>query len=140
MKVIAIEEHFLVPELMDAWPDSGTGGADSSEDSLMSRTMRVEQALLDHGERRIADMDDQGVDVQVLSLNSPGLQDLSIPDAVSVAEQTNDALAGIVGAHPDRFQGVRGPRDRSPRCCRCRARAHRHEVRLRRCAHQRPHR
>lgn len=72
---------------------------------MLERTRRVQRALLDTGEQRIAAMDDQGVDVQVLSLTSPGMQNLSAPDAVTVARQVNDALADVVAAHPDRLQG-----------------------------------
>ncbi|MGY4979368.1 amidohydrolase family protein [Streptomyces sp. 900105755] len=102
MKIIALEEHFVVPELMDAWHD---GPDATEEDSALERARRVQRALLDTGEQRIADMDDQGVDVQVLSLTSPGVQNLPAPDAVSLARQANDALADVVAGHPDRFQG-----------------------------------
>ena len=55
---------------------------------------------------RIDKMDRYGVELEVLSLNSPGLQ--GIPDA-SVAEscmqRANDELADIVGRRPDRFAG-----------------------------------
>lgn len=50
-------------------------------------------------------MDDQGVDVPVLSLNTPGVQNLPPETSVSIACEANDALAGIVHRHPDRFQG-----------------------------------
>ncbi|WNZ06387.1 amidohydrolase family protein [Streptomyces sp. 11x1] len=102
MKIIALEEHFVVPELMDAWQD---GPDKAEEDSALERARRVQRALLDTGEQRIADMDDPGVDVQVLSLTSPGVQNLPAPDAVSLARQANDALADVAAAHPDRFQG-----------------------------------
>lgn len=103
MKIIALEEHFVVPELMHAWQGAPDGTDEA--DSVLARARHVQRALLDTGEQRIAAMDDQGVDVQVLSLTSPGMQNLSAPDAVTMARQTNDALAGVVAAHPDRLQG-----------------------------------
>ncbi|MGT2425589.1 amidohydrolase family protein [Amnibacterium kyonggiense] len=103
MKIVAIEEHFVVPELTDVLQAAPTGGEQS--DGVLERARRVRQALLDTGAQRIEAMDGQGVDVQVLSLNSPGLQDLDSADAAAVAEQANDALAGIVASNPDRFQG-----------------------------------
>ncbi len=52
------------------------------------------QQLRDVAARRLADMDDQGVDVQVLSQASPGVQNLAAADAVTVAREANNALAG----------------------------------------------
>jgi len=92
-----------VPELLDAWKrlpqdDLDEVSAGFGEDPISRRLREV-------GDLRIAAMDDQGVDVQVLSLNSPGVQNLPAADAVSVARQANDALGEIVASHPDRFQG-----------------------------------
>ncbi len=103
MKIVALEEHFVVPELLDAWKRLPQDELDEVSagfgDDPISRRLR------EVGEDRIADMDDQGVDVQVLSLNSPGVQNLPAADAVSVARYANDALGEIVSSHPDRFQG-----------------------------------
>ena len=102
MRIVGLEEHFVVPELLDAWshlPDLDRAPiAGFGNDPLAQR-------LRDVGDRRLADMDDQGVDVQVLSLNTPGVQNLPPQTAVPVAREANDALAGIVRGHPDRFQG-----------------------------------
>jgi predicted TIM-barrel fold metal-dependent hydrolase len=46
----------------------------------------------------------QGVEVAVLSLASPGVQNLATADAVAVAREANDALAEIVAGNPERFQ------------------------------------
>ncbi len=62
------------------------------------------QKLRDVGDRRLADMDGQGVDMQVLSLTTPGVQNLAPADAVTVAREANDALAAIVNRNPARFQ------------------------------------
>lgn len=40
----------------------------------------------------------------VLSLATPGVQNLPAADAVSVAREANDALADVVNSNPDRFQ------------------------------------
>lgn len=98
MRIVGLEEHFVVPELVEAWARLLGGEAHGGGDDPLSRRLR------DTGEERIAAMDDQGVDVQVLSLTSPGVQNLGAADAVHVAREANDALAGIVAAHPDRFQ------------------------------------
>jgi predicted TIM-barrel fold metal-dependent hydrolase len=57
-------------------------------------------------EPRIAEMDDLDIDVQVLNLSAPNVY---FPDEMlskSLAEMTNDFLAGIVKEHPDRFMAV----------------------------------
>ena len=46
-----------------------------------------------------------GVDVQVLSLTAPGLQNLASEDAVALQGAVNDLIAGTVRSAPDRFQG-----------------------------------
>jgi predicted TIM-barrel fold metal-dependent hydrolase len=98
MRIVALEEHFVVPELLDAWTRLSGAEAHGAGDDPLSRRLR------DTGEERIAAMDDQGVDVEVLSLTSPGVQNLGAADAVHVAREANDALAEIVAARPDRLQ------------------------------------
>jgi 2,3-dihydroxybenzoate decarboxylase len=51
------------------------------------------------------EMDEHGVDMQVLSLTSPGIQMQPDPQiAVADAHTANDFLAGVIGEHPRRFQ------------------------------------
>ena len=102
VRIVALEEHFMVPELLHAWarlPQAQQERLSGCGDDPISRRLR------DVGDGRVADMDDQGVDVQVLSLNTPGVQNLAPGEAVSVAREANDALADIVRGRPDRFQG-----------------------------------
>ena len=101
VQIVALEEHFVVPELLAAWsriPESQRDPVSGFGDDPLAQRLR------DVGDRRVADMDDQGVDVQVLSLNTPGVQNLGPADAVAVAREANDALAGIVAGRPGRFQ------------------------------------
>lgn len=63
--------------------------------------------LLDNlGEQRVALMDESGVDVQVLSLTTPGLHNLDPEPSVLLARQTNNLLAATIAQHPTRFQGL----------------------------------
>ena len=50
-------------------------------------------------------MDVAGVDVQVLSLTSPGVEQLDAAEAVALAREANDALAEAVRRRPDRLAG-----------------------------------
>lgn len=104
MKIIALEEHFATPEVLDAWRALDPQWQDLS---LRASTQGdPARRLLDLDERRFAAMADSGVDVQVLSITTPGLQNLEPADAVALQTVTNDLLADTVRAHPDRLQGL----------------------------------
>jgi predicted TIM-barrel fold metal-dependent hydrolase len=51
-------------------------------------------------------MDAAGIDVQVLSLRSPGVQQLDATEAMELARDANDRLAEAVRRHPSRFAGL----------------------------------
>lgn len=96
MRVIAIEEHFLTPE----------GFALSERlERVTVPTQRWDAQLGSLGERRLADMDAAGIDVQVLSTPPIGLEELDPIDAVRMSKEVNDVLATAVTDHPDRFAG-----------------------------------
>ena len=64
-------------------------------------------------------MDAAGIDVQVLSLNSPGVEQLDPEEARKVAKETNDFLADAVkvisNVLPDLPHCRRGSKSRNPR-------------------------
>ncbi|HZR51281.1 MAG TPA: amidohydrolase family protein [Streptosporangiaceae bacterium] len=95
MRTIALEEHFWTPALAAA---PGTG-------PLAMWGERVDDLLRDLGEARLADMDANGIDFQVVSHVSPAAQGLSVSAAVARAREANDMLASAVRAHPDRLGG-----------------------------------
>jgi 5-carboxyvanillate decarboxylase len=126
MKKIAFEEHFTTPEqagfikaiiekkypvkevnqqeefmnLEIRWvPVSDQSGTLAGSDVVMKK-------LLDTGNGRIREMDETGIDMQVLSLVSPGLQMLDESTAVAEMKRTDDVLAAIVRGRPDRFAGL----------------------------------
>jgi 2,3-dihydroxybenzoate decarboxylase len=62
---------------------------------------------LDYYEKRLEDMDQEGIDLQVLSLTSPGIQSIADPvSAVESAKKANDSLADVVARHPTRFKAM----------------------------------
>ena len=61
------------------------------------------QRLDDLGELRLREMDEAGLDLQVLSHTMPGLQKLDVETAVPLARRANDRLNEAVRAHPERF-------------------------------------
>lgn len=62
--------------------------------------------LRDLGPQRIAGMDAAGIDLQILSLFTPGVQALAAPQATALAQASNDYLADAVRRHPTRFAGL----------------------------------
>lgn len=102
MRLIAIEEHILPAIVREAWQaappphDPVSAFADGGE---------AGERLADLGDGRIALMDEQSVDVQVLSLTTPGLHNLAADAAVEMARRVNDLIAETCARRPDRFQG-----------------------------------
>ena len=63
--------------------------------------------LCDVGDKRIALMDKAGLDIQVLSFSSPGIDEFE-PDfdtAASMAIEINDYVFETINKHPKRFMG-----------------------------------
>ena len=54
-------------------------------------------------ERRLHDMDDQGLDMHVISLQPMFTPLLPVDRAVQISRQINDAFAEVVAANPKRF-------------------------------------
>ncbi len=109
IKIITIEEHFLNAAITDATHDEiekiAPGHARAFVADFGSRlTMKPEQ-LFDIGAGRIASMDANGIDVQILSYNSPATELLPSPLAVELAKEANDQLAAAIAAYPGRFIG-----------------------------------
>lgn len=94
---IALEEHYLVdpakPYLLP----------------LVKKRSVLEEniaAMLDVGEKRLAEMDQGGVERSILSLCAGGVQSAIAPEeAYELARTCNDALAGIVASNPTRYGG-----------------------------------
>ena len=94
VQVIAIEEHYNDPELTALFE-----GRDArSAPFIVSR-------LDDLGELRLGEMDEGGIDIQVLSHAAPSTQKLDPETAVRVARNVNDRLKQTIDGNPDRFQG-----------------------------------
>ncbi len=94
--LIGLEEHFATRELQRLQ----AGG----DERLFSGGGRRPE-LLDLGGGRIADMDEAGIDIQVLSAVTPGAQNLPGGEGVAFARKLNDRVAEeVVAVYPDRFR------------------------------------
>ena len=114
---IALEEHFAIPEtLMDSagfvpesyWPE-------------------LKDRLLDIQDKRLRQMDEQGVEMMILSLNAPAVQ--AIPDTAKANEiaHPRQRLSGRTGRKASGpLPGFCGAADAGPGSRHRRARALRH--------------
>jgi 2,3-dihydroxybenzoate decarboxylase len=122
---IATEEAWASKELYDAYRKvlKDRSYEDAGFESLWNfyldnpspRPTSVLARLTDLGERRLRDMDETGIDKQLLLLTSPGVQVFDAPLAVSLARSSNDQLAEAVKNHPDRFAGLAAVAPQDPR-------------------------
>lgn len=97
MRVITLEEHFATPAYLQ--------GPGNNLKEFGARAEQLTRDLCDLGESRIADMDAAGIDMQVLSLTAPGVEQLEAADAVAFARDTNDVLAEAIARRPTRLSG-----------------------------------
>jgi len=100
MRTITLEEHYVTPAYLD-------GPGQQLKASLQPRPANQAQTVFDQlcdlSERRVADMDDAGIDVQILSIATPGVEQLEAAEAEKVARESNDYVAEAVKRYPTRL-------------------------------------
>src|SRR6185437_1004314 len=99
MKTIGLEEHFMMAEMFGySASTKNVAGPGAWEDAT--------RRLTDFLELRIPEMDRHGLDMQVLSLTSPGIQaEKDTRFAVTNALKVNDFLKTVIDQHPTHFGG-----------------------------------
>lgn len=117
MKRIDFEAHFYTREYVDTlyrqkgYPrfgvDEATKGRRLWYNAEVGQPFAdfLLDALLDPGEGRVARMDKCGIDVQILSLSAPGVEQLDPAVGAVVARNANDLLHELVGKYPERIMG-----------------------------------
>ena len=90
--VIAIEEHYWDEELAKTYVGSEAG-----------RPGEQSKRLRDLGAMRLKEMDEAGIDMQVLSHGAPSTQKLPAETAAALTRRVNDRLHAVVAAKPERF-------------------------------------
>jgi len=101
MRTITLEEHFATPGFLDG---PGRELRDQAR-QVGGRAEQLMRDLCDLDQGRIAQMDAAGIDMQVISLTAPGVEQLEPADAVALARDTNDVLAEAIARHPTRLSG-----------------------------------
>jgi uncharacterized protein len=100
MPLVAIEEHWISPELTSA-----LNAMPHRDESLAFNEMGDHrQRLEDLGEGRIAAMDAQGIDVSILALTPPGTHPLPPEEALRLSRAANDLAIAAVTKNPTRFR------------------------------------
>jgi 5-carboxyvanillate decarboxylase len=120
---IGTEEAFTIPEVAAKLRDVARSPTDSSDLPLVKGIYDAQEgggvpfleALLDLEELRIRDMDDNGVDMHLLSLTAPGVQMFDADTATELAALANDRLADAITRHPTRFAGLASFAPHSPK-------------------------
>ncbi len=107
MRIVTIEEHFSLPVMPGFSASRPLTANVASDDDLPAVVRNVAPKIVDMGEARIADMDRNGITVQVLSKagNHIGASaDLfEGREAIAFARAFNDEFARKIAEYPDRF-------------------------------------
>jgi len=99
LRTITLEEHFASP----GWLAGPGRGFIERLRNTGPRGLRILEQLQDVGDGRIAEMDAAGIGMQVLLLNSPGVEQADVAEQVEIARESNDFLVDVVKKNPKRF-------------------------------------
>jgi 2,3-dihydroxybenzoate decarboxylase len=92
-KVVALEEHYWDREVAAHFAERGPE----------MRNPGLQERLFDLGALRLREMDEAGIDFQILSHGAPSLQRMAAELAVPLARKANDRLHEVVQKNPGRF-------------------------------------
>jgi predicted TIM-barrel fold metal-dependent hydrolase len=126
MKKVDLEAHFVTREYV-TFMEKNKGFPRYAEDPQTRRRRLFYTAdvaepigdpllekLLDLGEERLKNMDQAGIDAQVLSLTSPGVEQFEPDVGTAMAKEANDALYEVIRKHPDRYVGFAALAPKNP--------------------------
>ncbi len=117
MRVVALEEHFTVPELVKSIDPAVIKARGFTPRKTPKDRPGPAELSPEIGERRLKLMDEAGITVQVLSNTGPGPDLVPGKDGIAMARAMNDHLAAAVARHPDRFAGFAVLPMQSPEAC-----------------------
>ena len=78
MRTITLEEHFASPKFFDG----PARFVKERAEKMGGRYAQVMDRLCDLGAKRLGEMDAAGIDMQVLSLSAPGVEQMDSADAL----------------------------------------------------------
>lgn len=110
LKIIAVEEHVTTEKTLMAAASKIASGK-PFDLPIPTTPSAHENAIFK--EKRLADMDAAGIDIQVLS-PLPFHEGFDAVEGVSMSEITNNELHGIIQKNPSRFAGLAGLAAQNP--------------------------
>ncbi len=105
MRIVALEEHFTVPDLVRRIPPEAIRNRGFPPPGSPWGPQGQVETLAELGDPRLRDMDEAGITLQVLSVAGPGADLLPPAEGPQLARDLNDALARHTRAHPGRYAG-----------------------------------
>lgn len=105
MRAVALEEHYTIPAIASRIPQEAAQARGFPGPGFVWSQAVKRNELADLGEARLADMDRNGISVQVLSVAGPGADLLPGQAGIDLAAAYNDGLAEATHRHPDRLRG-----------------------------------
>jgi predicted TIM-barrel fold metal-dependent hydrolase len=126
MKTIDFEAHFYTQEYVKTlYMNKGYPRYVNDQKTKSRRMFYAEGAgethgdtlfnkLLDLGKERLKEMDNSGIDVQVLSLSAPGIEQLDAITGTALARNTNNELSEAIQRHSGRFIGYAALAPKNP--------------------------
>ncbi|WEK47752.1 MAG: amidohydrolase family protein [Candidatus Andeanibacterium colombiense] len=127
IRKIATEEAWSIPEVAAELRKVANGPSQSLDKLLVKGIYDAPTdttgygkldflaGLVDVEERRLAEMDEFGVDMHLLALTAPGVQMFDADTAMELAMLANDRLAEICRKYPTRFAGLASFAPHSPK-------------------------
>lgn len=106
---IATEEAFVIPEVLEPMRARFENEGYDPDLFFWSKAAAgspLERRLYDLDDERLQVMDENGVDVHLLSLASTGVQMFDADKATALASLANDHMAEAIDRHPDRYAGL----------------------------------
>ncbi len=117
MRVVALEEHFTMPDVVRRIDRDAIARRGFRPRRLAPGAVNPMDLAPEIGAERLQSMDAAGITVQVLSNTGPGPDLVPGPDGIAMAREMNDLLAASVARHPDRFAGFAVLPMLSPEAC-----------------------
>ncbi len=98
MRIVTLEEHISFPQMADRIPKENMGGFGQSE-----RMQQLIPKLADVTGERLKSMDENGITMQVLSVDSSGANLLGPQEGPAFAAQYNNLIAQSIAGFENRF-------------------------------------
>lgn len=112
MKLITLEEHWESPRVNAAakayLPKPSNLHKDPNDHSIeefMAKTKRDNTELISADAKRLAFMDANGIQMQIMGYGDDTPQNLDPKVAIGLCQMANDDLAAAISGHPDRLGG-----------------------------------